>query len=144
MFAQLSDKMNNLGNNLSTKITVSDLEVKKLSDKIDAQKDDIHDMVTDMIGDAAAASVTIAADTQKAINAFAPRLDEPEKKKNDEVPSTSAPAAATPAAARARLSASPPQKQPVTPLLVDPLLRRDPWSGWKEREPVCTLAPSWT
>ena len=137
MFAQLSAQINNLGDNLNTKITVSDLDVKKLSDKIDAQKNDIHDMVADMIGDAAAASVTIASDTQKVINALASRLDVLEKKKKkNEAPAPSVPAAATPAAARARLSASPPQKQSVTPPLVDPLLRRDPWSGWKEREPA--------
>ena len=79
MFAQLSAQFNNLGSNLNTKITGSDLKLKKLSDKIDAQKGDIHDMVTDMIGDAAAASATIAADTRKVINALASRIDKLEK-----------------------------------------------------------------
>ena len=138
MFAQLSARINNLGSNLNTKITDSDLELKRLSDKIDAQKDDIHDMAADMIGDAAAASATIAADTQKVFNALASHIDKLEKKKKNEELTPSAPAAATPAAVRGRLSASPPPKLPVTPPLVDPFLRRDPRSGWKEREPTCS------
>ena len=136
MFAQLSAQINNLGSNLNTKITNSDLGLKKLSDKIDAQKDDVRDMVADMIGDAAAASATIASDTQKVINALTTRIDKLEKKRKNEENTPSVPAAATPAAARGRFSASPPPKLPVTPPLVDPFLRRDPWSGWKEKEPT--------
>ena len=141
MVSKLSMQISDLGANLNNKINDADAEVKKLATKIDQQKEDVMETVTNMVGDPAAASVQVGAETEKDFKSLAARLEVLEGK-GTAVGSplqTGAPATAP----RRQAGSSPPQ-QPITPPLNGPLQRKDPWSGWKEpnaaRTPTIRIA----